>query len=315
MNFTSKFIAISLSITLLISLNKPMESVYALSPKTILRADQIDLDVYAPSWQKVENEEIKIIGHLGGFLIKATSVQYNGKEYVMKRVVHIDQVKAQMKLNRFLLPQSKYYNYLRKERPDIKIGHTRHFLEWQGTKCILFEKLPGKTLLEYTDQLPLLRALKITLNASKVIKSLLDQGIYHWDIKPNNILLDEENDDDINFVDLDLTFSSREEFIRRELWKIGHPKWSSITRDMNRDLTLAEVTRKSDNELFSHSDEISSLMHCLIFILRSEDKHWAEGKLFCFEDYDIDQFISFLESQIAILQQTEDNDTAAESAV
>ena len=101
-------------------------------------------------------------------------------------------------------------------------------------------------------------------------------------------------------MDNDLNFSSREEFIERELWKRVTFSYASINRTNNAFLERWEIEKKDDEELFSPSDEADALLQVLEDILVPEESKKYSSTKYDFDS--IDSLIGFLEQQINILE-------------
>ncbi|NQT90935.1 MAG: hypothetical protein HQ558_06750 [Candidatus Omnitrophica bacterium] len=90
----------------------------------------------------------------------------------------------------------------------------------------------------------------IMIEVSNIVKALLDEGVYHWDIKPSNIWI--SNKGDVVLVDFDLVFSSTEEYYAKEAWRFGSLVFASAKR-------LEMFESQPMGIPFSPRDEIYSL--------------------------------------------------------
>ncbi len=138
--------------------------------------------------------------------------RYMGNVYWAKRVKHISQDKMLMweGLHLFRLGQKNQQG----------ICHARHFLQLKdGSHVILFDPLPpGQTLWKYLNRgrktIPQGEALDLLLQLVRTVQELQANGLFHWDIAPNNIWITDAGE--AILFDFDLSFRSRKEFLARE---------------------------------------------------------------------------------------------------
>ena len=262
-----------------------------LAPNFLVKNNNYDFSEHEPTWRPIHDSQIRFIDQIGGLLMGAYLVEFEGKQYVAKMA------SDDTKIRNHLLPQAKYLIFFKQRHPELNIAHAEHFLRLENTYVILFEKLNGIPLAKMKGRLPLIAGLKMILETARIIKQYLDCGIYHWDISPYNIML---CDDGIKLLDNDLNFSSREEFIERELWKRVTFSYASINRTNNAFLERWEIEKKDDEELFSPSDEADALLQVLEDILVPEESKKYSSTKYDFDS--IDSLIGFLEQQINILE-------------
>jgi len=191
-----------------------------------------------------------------GYFSFTQEVKYKGgtyfakwpvKKYISAELVEVEQYYD----DRFIVPEARILRYL-KTKGVQGIPSVEHLLEMEdGTKVILFKKFDkGDTLDEKIDKLSQSEAIDIMLKVSGIVKSLLDNGVYHWDIKPNNVWITDKGK--IILFDFGLSFMTKEEFIDRKLYGCATPPYNSLNRIKNTGIYSEDTT-------FSPSDEIYSL--------------------------------------------------------
>jgi len=120
-----------------------------------------------------------------------------------------------------------------------------------GRKAIFYKKIQEASSLEdRIETLPQSEAVDIILEASGIVKSLLDRGIYHWNIKPDHILI--TIGDKVYLVGFGLAFKGREEFEQRRCNESGTFRYMSASR-------LRYLLVPAQSSGFSHKDEVYSL--------------------------------------------------------
>jgi len=175
----------------------------------------------------LKDDEVRLFGrHTVGTFNEVSKAQYRGEVYWAKTALNTENEISS------LLPQAAILNYL--NSLDIPgICKASHFIELDyGKKMILFEKFPpGKTLrekLEYGVRMPEKEAVALILDISRIVKRLHEAGVYHWDIKPENIWVTDTGD--VILFDFDLAFRTKEEFLDRRLDSPGTPQYMSQDR-------------------------------------------------------------------------------------
>jgi serine/threonine protein kinase len=146
---------------------------------------------------------------------------------------------------RFLVPEAGIIRYLGSK--GVKgIPKVEYLLEMEtGRKVMLLKEFdPGESF-DKLGRIPPDEAVRIVLEALKIAKSCLDNGVYHWDIKPENIRVSRSGE--VMIFDFGLAFMTKDEFVKRVLYENGTPLYMSPGR-----------LRGSRKYNFSHSDEIYS---------------------------------------------------------
>jgi serine/threonine protein kinase len=117
---------------------------------------------------------------------------------------------------------------------------------------ILFKKFDkGETLDKKIGKLYKSKAVDIILKVSDIVKSLLDNGVYHWDIKLSNIWITDKGE--IILFDFGNSFMPEEhEFLERGLYRLGTNEYMSGNR-------LQYIYANPKVDFFRPSDEIFSL--------------------------------------------------------
>jgi serine/threonine protein kinase len=190
--------------------------------------------------EKINLSEIKFIGirRVGDFSI-AQEVKYKEEEGFAKWAVDREHKK-------YILSEAKNLIYL--ESKGVKgIPKIKHLFRTEKGMVIMFlEKFSnGETLAEKMRKLSQNEAIDISLKVSKIVKSLLDNGIYHWDIAPNNIWVTDKGE--IVLFDFGISFKfGSKKFINNELYMYGNPRY-------------IPPNRLSTHRTYSQSDEIYSL--------------------------------------------------------
>ncbi|MDP2911427.1 MAG: hypothetical protein Q8N76_03740 [Candidatus Omnitrophota bacterium] len=132
-----------------------------------------------------------------------------------------------------------------------------------GKRIILFEKFPeGGTLDEKIEALSKEEVVDIMLKVTRIVESLLAEGVYHWDIKPDNIWV--TNKGEVILFDFDLAFMGKDEFTDRKLYFCGDPKFMSKRR---RDIMFGPTSFLHEKVPFVPADEIFSLGRSLEVLL------------------------------------------------
>ncbi|MBL7069745.1 MAG: M20/M25/M40 family metallo-hydrolase, partial [Candidatus Omnitrophica bacterium] len=153
-------------------------------------------------------------------------------------------------------PQAGILEFLRSQGVH-GINEAEHFLELEdGRKVILLEKLGGKTLrqvISEEESLPDEKACDIMLKISNIVKSLLSLRVYHWDIKPGNMIMDPDVED-VTVTDFDLSFRTEDDFRLRRMYRSGTEQYTSKRR-----YGYIFLGHEPGDIPFSHSDEIFSL--------------------------------------------------------
>jgi serine/threonine protein kinase len=170
--------------------------------------------------------------------------------------------------NWFIIPQVKYLRFLRakgvKDIPEVM-----HFVEIKenGLKLILFKELPkGRTLREIINkgEIGKYDIIDIMLKVAKIVKLLIDNGIYHLDIRPSNIYI--TDDGEIKLISFNIACTkNKEEFIERRLWSVGVPHFISA----NRAKDIKDIVDEEKDAPLSlcPGDEVYSLGMTLAIIL------------------------------------------------
>lgn len=166
---------------------------------------------------------------------------------------------------KFIVPQARILRYLN-NRNVQGIPRVLDFVKLKyGWKVIFFEKFPpGMTLDKKTGILSREEAVDIMLKVTRIVKSLLDQGIYHWDIKLENIWITDGGE--VILFDFDFAFTGEDDFIARKLYFCGTADYMSERRKkMEKEGYRFKPLR--GGIFFSHADEIFSLGKSLGFLL------------------------------------------------
>ena len=201
-----------------------------------------------------------------GFFMKVDEVRYLGKDFIAKSCARRDLE------DDFLFPQVDILSYLHSRSVRAVPKPERLMLDLLTSKSyIFFESLekefgPGKTLADilaggksYGPQ----EAVDMGLKFSRVIKSLLDNNVYHWDIKPEHIWVNENGD--VFIFDFDLAFMADDvkSFWYRCLFGCGTDAYMSPDRiehfQKRHEYEYGGEADRPAEKLFSHSDEIYSL--------------------------------------------------------
>jgi serine/threonine protein kinase len=143
--------------------------------------------------------------------------------------------------DRFIIPQAYHLNLL--NRAGVKgICVAEHFLELEhGLRIILFkdfsEYARGETLKQKIQNAGPVNerdALIIIIKTAFILRDLIGLGVYHADIKPDNIWITANND--VILFDFDLAFSFKkrdkqeDEFLARHLYLCGSPPYMTKER-------------------------------------------------------------------------------------
>ncbi len=158
--------------------------------------------------RKIKADEIEFIGIDEGKLTAVKEAIFEGHECFAKW----DRYGGQEE--RFIEPQARILRYLNSR--DVRgIPRVLDFVETEdGKKIILFEKFPqGMTLGVKVASLSMEETVDIMLKVTRVVKSLLDQGVYHWDIKPFNIWVTDQGE--VILFDFDTAFMAKDEVMDR----------------------------------------------------------------------------------------------------
>ncbi len=196
-------------------------------------------------------------------------VIFQGKHYYAKYA------KNDIAEKRYIIPQAKICKLLNEK--EIKGVYTaRHFVEFESKegrkrKAILFDMFPeGETLdeiIRWRGRIPEDKALAIIIKVARVVKSLHDIGVYHYDIKPGNIYV--TADGAIILFDFDLLFAKQEDFLERKLWQIGSIFFVSNNRlRLSKEKEEKLTKRKIKKLLANHqSEDVFSLLATLTNML------------------------------------------------
>jgi len=166
----------------------------------------------------------------------------------------------------FIIPQARILRYLN-NRNIQGIPRVLDFVKVKyGWKVIFFEKFPpGMTLDKKTGIISREEAVDIMLKVTRIVKSLLDQGIYHWDIKLENIWVTDGGE--VILFDFDFAFTGEDDFITRKLYFCGTADYMSERRKKMEGYKFKPIRGEI---FFSHADEIFSLGRSLNFLLEPD---------------------------------------------
>lgn len=199
--------------------------------KEVFDEPEGDKEIQFSAW-KIMGEVSIIMSHSSGYGIKGNEVTYQGKRYYAKYATNNEAEK------RFIIPQAKICERINEH--EIKgVIPARHFveIEFEGgekRKALLFDVLPeGERLDRIIEQtgkggMAEEEALTIIMEVAQTVKSLHDIGIYHFDIKPENIYVTKGGE--VILLDFDLAFMDSDEFFKRRLWQIGSKLYMSDDR-------------------------------------------------------------------------------------
>ena len=214
-------------------------------------------------WTKAkEGDEITFSGEVIGNLTNLTEVTYKGEHFWAKFGKDQEGIDGEADI---IIPQAKILHYLKNKTglcEEKKICNPLHFLEVKRAdgakiKMILFEPFPkGKTLRDKIRNgglIPEDEAVNIMIKVSEIIKELLDEGVFHWDIAAKNIWI--TDDGEVMIFSFNIAFRNREEFLRRELYSYGTGPYMS----KNRGHQAMGPEQPDEWKYYSPSDEIYSL--------------------------------------------------------
>ncbi|MGD2279088.1 MAG: pentapeptide repeat-containing protein, partial [Candidatus Omnitrophota bacterium] len=187
------------------------------------------------------SSEIRLHDRNFGTLTRVHTAEYKGETYFVKFVMDRDistpkNYIADRRLETLrIIPQADILSYLKRERVEV-ISLPEHFLEMrfgsgERIKAILFKPMPpGETLQAKIENrlMPQEEAVDVILKVSETVKKLRDKGVYHWDIKPDNIWITDAGK--VILFDFDLAFRNKKEFMKRNLFRMGNPDFMSRAR-------------------------------------------------------------------------------------
>lgn len=218
------------------------------------------------STDEVNNKEIKYVGYpdgkIGGFVLGAEyEAIYKGKKYLARWIPDHDI--ARVRILRYL------------ERKGVRgISKIEHFFKLGRNKGVLFEFVEGKTLAEKIGELSHREAVDIILKVARTVKALIENGVYHWDIRPDNIYITDKGE--VMLMGFHSAFSGSDEFIKRELYAEGHGDLRRLLieqahKDRKDRTPSGTLTGKPPEDItFSPADEIFSLAVSLHYALRRD---------------------------------------------
>ncbi|MFH0731731.1 MAG: GNAT family N-acetyltransferase [Candidatus Omnitrophota bacterium] len=202
--------------------------------------------------------------------------EYDGKIYWAKLNRHFQLVA--------IIRQTKIFNYLSKLKlPGIYTPE--HFLELEdGIKVMLFKEFPpGETLNEKIGKLSEREAIEIVLRVAYIVKSLHENGIFHWDITPYNIWIADNGE--IILFDFDIAFAVKDEilddpnhdtakeiYIEHGVYKHGNANYMSSKRYKWRTDILDFLFKNAEKEDFPPiQEELYSLAFTLFVTMLGGD--------------------------------------------
>jgi serine/threonine protein kinase len=156
-------------------------------------------------------------------------IWYRSRQYYAKYADNIADEK------RFIVPQAQILHYLHEIYPRIAICRPMHLVEVQTDrgvrKMILFRIINGEALdikIQRQGRLSQDQALDIILQVAETLERIQQAGVYHWDIKPENIIITKQGRPIIG--DFDFAFRTFDEFIQRKLYLTGSYQFASSQR-------------------------------------------------------------------------------------
>ncbi len=192
------------------------------------------------------SREIQVFGDVNfGITTDIFRVLYEGQIYYAKtsrddNADHEDQEHTR------ILPQGRVMKYLQ-EHNIAGICHVSRYVELEdGHNLLLFDPLPaGHTLtdhrFEYREDV-----VRAIVDLARIVKALHDIGVFHWDLKSQNVWV--TDDGRIILYDFDLAFMSVESFVGRGLNMLASPGYASEHR-MN--MNCLSVDFSIEDEIFS----------------------------------------------------------------
>ncbi|MHC4122712.1 MAG: protein kinase domain-containing protein [Planctomycetota bacterium] len=187
----------------------------------------------------IEEVNIKLVGekHINNIGIITQEARYKNRSCFAKWLEG-DYKWTARDYKRFIFPQVKHLWHLRAQgiRDIPKIIDV--VKDKEGRIMVLTEDLrkldnpaiegKGESLADKIKREGVLtphEALDIIFKVERIVKSLHRKGYIHWDIKPYNIWV--TNTGRVILADFDITFGTKEEFIKRTCHKMGtHPYMS-----------------------------------------------------------------------------------------
>lgn len=233
--------------------------------------------------KKVGEDRIEFIGRNKGRFTVVQEAKYKDEEGVTHECF-AKLGKSWGSEEIFITSQARILRFLN-SRNIQGIPRVLDFVETENNrKIILFERFPeGMTLDEKMEVLSKESAVDIMLKVTRIVKSLLDQGVYHWDIKPENIWV--TNEKEVILFDFDFAFMGRGEFINRELYIGGDLNFMSRRRRQLKNHLLREIFFSLTNETFSQGkslEEIESQVYARLFsreiLFSHSDEIFSLGK-------------------------------------
>jgi hypothetical protein len=204
---------------------------------------------FAITIDKVSLQDIQFIGKRRESNVAfGQEVLYQGKRYFAKWG------RAPGYSERHGISEARILKYL--EGKDVKgIPKVSHILENNGMIYVLFDVFEEGSDLMTLNKLygvSQQEAVDIVLKVSKIVKSLMDNGVYHWDIKPDNIWI--TNNGEVVLFDFNFSFSVKEAqgTKRMNFWRVWTRPYASPNRILQ--------ARSPENSIdFSPCDEIYSI--------------------------------------------------------
>ncbi|NQT90136.1 MAG: protein kinase family protein [Candidatus Omnitrophica bacterium] len=243
--------------------------------------------VEAVNEKPVGKKQVRLFGEATGYLVYSYDAEYNGGSYRAKMANSmsiLDEYDAIVQPAKILIDLNA---------EGVKgIPKIAYLLELTDRrKVVLFKRFedeygPGKDLIERIND-PLenmthARIVEITIAVSEIVKSLLDNGVYHWDIKPQNIWISDKGD--IILFDYDFAFriGPLEEFTLKEAYNFATKFYASKHRRSMGD------DKSEDDISYSPADEIYSLgvtLACMLVGSASFDRY--ESSTNCLRYHDL----------------------------
>lgn len=206
------------------------------------------------------DKQIRFLPENYGAFAIVKKVRYRGKTYWAKYFWELEDE------NCFIIPQAEILCYLNTLNLN-GISKAVYFLELDtDKKVILFEDFPpGETLSEKIkrmEEIPEKEAVSIMLKVADIFRRLHEAGVYHWDIKPDNIWITNENE--VIIFDFDVAFRTKKEFVEKRRFIASTPSYESS----NRRRWIEDGFYNESGDFPPISDEVYSLGMTLLHMLR-----------------------------------------------